>query len=815
MKKKNLIILLLLPFLISVFCIVTINTTYNMIDVDISGIDWKYKDMEGFKISDSGYKLEAVGVNQRNYAVSDGNELIWSVENRDPLVTDPCAEIKQENGAYYLYAKNEGEVIITCSNEKGNVQRRLSAIIYETAAILIYPKISASQTNIDPTVYYGEYDHRIGNSATIEMTLVAIGADKSSLEFDYPEDKIFYNRSKDEIDILAPGEVSLRITDKGGMAKPTTFSFTVVDEGVNVYNYDDLLYCAGSSGDGHIAVLRKHFESLENMYEMDGRYPVLSGGKPVRKNTANNVECFGKYDPVKRAFNFKNEIYSFTTTYNKEFIDGWNEFVKSNKGYSTLSDKVYAGLRVQKDFYGNGYTVNLHNLTYPYSYSEMINENGDDVRIPELTSENLYRGPLKLYSLGDPNNVPLVSLYGQDNVGMYVNGDNITVNDVNLKSCDFGNRMANLDTVGTVLENYGWGNTVKNCRISNGKNVVRSFSSMNFTLENSLLSNARNFLFVTGSNEYEKVNMHTAQSLPTALGGNTLMTIKDYLKTGAPGDEVINKFIKQSFSTPAERELMRAQLMQIQNALNQVKEIENDFHGTTVIKDTYFYRSGICAVCMESLFNSSFLESGEAPSIIGQIFSALQSEGKSLIPYTPTGVSGVSYPVLLTMSGECRFYDYKEEGNIDLSGLIEENISAIANSLGLYEGTVTIDKVFPLQTMLIQKANANRYAHHSDGKRYYNAPVAYYGGGLNLSRVAIDLKSVSDSLEVDMLDSYLTLAASTSGGQMANVKNIMLKTVITVTGFEPFSFHFVTGGYLFGETPNISDLILRASGSGQ
>ena len=38
---------------------------------------------------------------------------------------------------------------------------------------------------------------------------------------------------------------------------------------------------------------------------------------------------------------------------------------------------------------------------------------------------------------------------------MYVDGDNIRVNDVNLKNCDFGDRMANLDTVGTVMEIYG------------------------------------------------------------------------------------------------------------------------------------------------------------------------------------------------------------------------------------------------------------------------------------------------------------------------------------------------------------------------
>ena len=70
MKKKNLIILLLFPFLLSVFCIITINTTYNRIDVDISYIDWKYNDMEAFQISDTTYPLVASGVNQKYYRVT-------------------------------------------------------------------------------------------------------------------------------------------------------------------------------------------------------------------------------------------------------------------------------------------------------------------------------------------------------------------------------------------------------------------------------------------------------------------------------------------------------------------------------------------------------------------------------------------------------------------------------------------------------------------------------------------------------------------------------------------------------------------------
>jgi hypothetical protein len=38
----------------------------------------------------------------------------------------------------------------------------------------------------------------------------------------------------------------------------------------------------------------------------------------------------------------------------------------------------------------------------------------------------------------------------------------------------------------------------------------------------------------------------------------------------------------------------------------------------------------------------------------------------------------------------------------------------------------------------------------------------------------------------------------------------MLKTVITVSGFEPFSFRFTKNGYLYGETPKVTDLIANA-----
>ena len=43
---------------------------------------------------------------------------------------------------------------------------------------------------------------------------------------------------------------------------------------------------------------------------------------------------------------------------------------------------------------------------------------------------------------------------------------------------------------------------------------------------------------------------------------------------------------------------------------------------------------------------------------------------------------------------------------------------------------------------------------------------------------------------------------------------MILKTVTVVTGFEPFKFILLDGkdGYLFNETPQISDLIENAKG---
>ena len=48
MKKYNLLILLLSPFIIALLGMVIVTVSFNSIDNDIIGIDWNYSDLEAF-----------------------------------------------------------------------------------------------------------------------------------------------------------------------------------------------------------------------------------------------------------------------------------------------------------------------------------------------------------------------------------------------------------------------------------------------------------------------------------------------------------------------------------------------------------------------------------------------------------------------------------------------------------------------------------------------------------------------------------------------------------------------------------------------
>lgn len=809
MKKKNLIILLLIPFVITLVGVITINTTFNFIENDMIGIDWSYDEIEGIKLEDKLHKLVASPIYEQGYPPLKEEALVWSVYDSDNHEENKYAKIVNENDNWYLQPLQIGEVKVTCSNKKGNIFKTMTIIIFKEGAIVVQSKIKASQNNIDPNIYYGEYDFDKSlnkQKATFEFEVKTIG-DLQINDLQYVNntpDIIEIDEANKIVKIKTSGDASFTVkTNNDEMVKPMTYSFKVVKDGVNVYDYNQLLACTNKSTNGEIVVLRKSFESVNNL----------------NNTTDNNVVCFGNYTDGKK-IDFTSDVYSFETTYNQDYIKAWNEFVNSNPSYKKISNRVLAGIRVQKDFYGNGYTINLHNLTFPSSTMDVVDSNGNKTTIPALSKDDLYRGPLPFYSLGEHNNMPLIEAFGQDNVGMYVDGSNILINDVNLKNCDFGNLMSNLDYAGTVLETNGNNITIKNSRLSNGKQVVRSFSSTNVSIVNSMLSNARNFLLTIGSNDYIKADLLKEYEFTLLNGEKITSTINNYLMKSNAGDDTLNAFVIGSFT---DKEKMRKAILDIQNALNDESLIKDIYKGSMNIKDTMFYRSGIASIGMDTMFNGPFLESS-TPSVVNMLLTGLN------VPYIPNHVGGMSYPVELNITGKTKFYDYKEWNNLDITGLINENISSFVDDakemFGVTDadiGDISIDTIFPIKSFLKSSVVTTT---SSDGKVYVNIPIAYYGGGANLSKVTFDTEDLKyDSCKltvVDLLDKYLSLKGIDLDNinldklDLAVIKNVMLKCVTIVTGYEPFKFISVNKqGYLFDEgprAPQALELIKNAQG---
>lgn len=829
MKKKNLIILLIIPFIISALTIVTVNMSYNYIDVDISHIQWSYDDIEVFKIGSDPVKLEAVGVNNRNYQVSSGNDLVWKIRNKDES-KEPCGEIEARGGSYYLTALSNGEAIVTCSNSKGNISRSFTAIMYVTGVAFVTPAVGQTAfEKIDSTNYFGQYDLARNDSTVsktkasfdVQMTVIPASMTEAiqvegdgvvTLDLNLKNATVSGNKAvvNGKAVVEDYGDLSINILSslEGDELTFSNYSAKVVKDGINVYNFDDLMFCTNYSENGEIAVLQCSFLST---LEIGEKYE-------------SNQTSFGKQlsnGKIDTSF-----VKSISTEYNHKFLDQWNKATNDNT--KKVSPSVYVALHVRKDFYGNGHMLNFHNVAYPSATT-----NG----IPTLAPSDLFQGPLPFYTVGNPKgsigsdltNMNLISAYGQDNIGMYVDGDGIKVNDVIVKNCNDVNALEFLNTVGTVVEVHGEDVELRNMRMSNGRQVLRSFSNQRLTLNNCLFSNARNFLFVTGSNEYSAISENKIVRLKTATS-TISTTLKDYLAPTGEGNKLLVDYLNGTAGTEqgiykSKKDLKEA-LLALQDALTD-ESIKNVYKGSTEINDCYFYRSGVSAIGLESLFNGPFLMNPNSPDNIAPFFGLLNSTLTG-VEFTPEKISGTSYPVTVNISGNTKFYDYKTWDELDVSGLISESISKLIKEY-LGKDGYSIDNIFPIKQLL----KGYPFKHTTEeGVEKVNIPIAFYGGGKNYSVVTTNsyedepMKKLNGATqngaltatEIDILSAYLELkplnpsnfgGGGAFGGLLENLQvdqNTLIKTVTLVTGYEPFRFAFVKDGYLCDKAPSIDEM---------
>lgn len=813
-KKKTLVILLLIPFVIGLLVFVSINVINITIASDIQDITWAYDAIEGFKIRNEGYKLEATPVINENLLLAPGNELTWYIRENSSNDVE-VAKIEEKDDGFYFFTLNEGDCEVVCSNVRGTKLKSFKAHVFENGSVIINTKRKESTSKIDKTRYYGQYDLSYDsknkkvdsykfNTPEIEIVPTVYHEDgtkdndvivlekSNNLTFDPSTNKISINGVNKD----SEGNVINSYIKFGG-AKDSflegTFEFKVVPGAVNVYNYNDLLMATNFSSKGEVICLQTSLGSLRDVY--NGKDVAIKGVNPDQasklgyltfvpesKKENTEYELFGNYNEKKNEFNFENEVYEFETTYSHKYIDQVNKATGQKN-----STKVKTGIRVQKDIYGNGYTINENNLAFP-------NHATIDKGIARLRPgvDDLFKGPLALVTIGPVEGEgSIVKAYGQDNSGMYIEGDNVTINDLKLRNIDDNINRANFAFVGSVIDVAGDNVTIKNSILSHGKNIVRAFDSDNLLIDNSILKTSGEFNLKVGSNEFVEVDEN--QKIDLTYNGQKAETdFKKFFNTpkgSSPSfvaDIALTDFVKGTYSNKNDS---YDTLLKMQTYLDSSKVKLNEFAAFITVNDTLFGDSGIFSVAFETMFNGNFLYNGY-PSIVAGLLGTI---GSSI----PEKIGGTSKPVELTMKGNTKFYDWKKIDEIDINCLVEQSIKPFLEGIVGGNIDITIDDIFPMKAILKDQANKLGFVYKSGDTEYINSEVAWYGGGLNYSKLNNEVTSNSNTLSEEIIVDLLERSFSHSTGQQ--MVDMLCKCVLFAAGFNPFKF--VTNGAQEGTKP--------------
>lgn len=833
MRKKTLVILLIIPFVIALLTFVSVVALTNSVAVDIEGINiLNFRDNEGFKINGE-YKLEAeiTYSNNGNSLLKPGaDELVWSITNTSEDFTDDVATIEEKDDGFYLKTgSSEGSCRLVCSNSIGSKSDYIEAHIYDKGVILINPLASNSGGQIDPVRYYGESDFVYDNSGNVRKqnaqipldieVITDVGTNAYTFE---TSPNVSFSRENSTITVNGEGESFVRFEAQGASYINNTYSFNVVDNGVNVYSFDDLMNCTNKSQTGEVVVMQVNLQSRDNALNKDNNGNYLDSYKN------SNIKLFGNYDFRNQTFNFNDFIYyedpKIEAKYIQQFLDQTGN--SNNYDYQT---QLKVGVRVQKDFYGNGFTINMHELAYPV-HGRLDNTTG--IFSPDRNLDYFF-GPLTFVSIGDLEQMPIIRAYLCDNIGFALDGNNLTVNDVKLQNANNVDNMYNLRFTGTVLEVQGTNNTIENSVIQNGRTCIRAFSSDGLLIDNCLLQNAGEFIVKLGSNEVNPVD-HNKQVTVNYNGQEITKSFDDFYNGSAEdlttANGILSDSITKTFSAAGVDSIVKT-LEEIQSGLDNLKGILDSegnpiFDAHITINNTYFYNSGIYSIAFENSFNGAYLYNG-MPSQVQQILQALGA-------VSPLEIGGTAHPVELTLTGDTRFYDWKNIDDIDAGALIEENISSLASSLDVPElgdilSDLSIDDYFPMKTILKRYAIDHNltYKVDKDGvtNYYVNRPFAWFGGGYNGSKLinnidGNDYSVFSEEIEVNLPREVYSKALGGLNpddmeGTLLTVVNLLSRCVVMATGSHPFKF--MTNGTivnnekpaLFDEVPSYLDLSSR------
>lgn len=351
MKNRILFLILLLPLLIVFINYGIASNLKLIINLKAEYIELEHNQVEQVELGVP-YKLYA-----KAYPLSStNNEIIWSVSD------ESIAKI--ENGMLFSNDK-EGQVIITASLKDNSIPSKSFVVnivsFDENPKFINVIDIRDTETGLDETYYYGMYRWNEGQliKDTIELDIKVYPLSASQEVDVIVSDSEAVNFNDNKMSFNKGGDYSLLIKSRVNPEIKTTYNFSVVEDGVNVYSYDDLIRCTNESISGEIVIMQSNLESKANL-------------------NRSNTSIFGYEDENGNlSINYQLIDSDYDTLY----------YINSNMPVP----KLKVAVNFKKDVYGNGFTINLHELCYP-----SLVQSGTNKPIP--SDKDLYNGLLLFIS---------------------------------------------------------------------------------------------------------------------------------------------------------------------------------------------------------------------------------------------------------------------------------------------------------------------------------------------------------------------------------------------------------------------------------
>lgn len=498
---------------------------------------------------------------------------------------------------------------------------------------------------------------------------------------------------------ISKGNVELGLTNESNYV---SLQLMLVP-GMNVDSYEAILYATKNNLK---VVLTKDIDIGENLMTITTS-PTGVTSREININIApegnyptTDAKLLAAYKEAARIL--ASEVSSMPTTADYSYYNN------NNLGHP----RVKYCLELTNDVYGNGYTLDTKNITTvldKYTFTPITYEG------IEVTP---FRGPLNLVWLQGDSSVG-ASVKAQDNIAFLIRNDNVRLDNVILQACDDAFlyeqkkeevyvEMNHLNYVGTTLEIMGDNVDITNCRIKNGRTVVRiygdahsedptSVEAIHVKIESTIISMGREFLLKMGTNQFKKGELPegATQSNPGWEGVSPYLVGSDGT-TYYPSNQETYKYKDTTYTSN-----------ESYNANNT--SFVNEFVKTFVtLKNCVFTHSGFFSVGLESQF--------AGPCLDGLKYGSYDFKSKGWY-----GIAGTSYSAMLTLQGDVRIYDWKALDSVDSSTLIDGDIFKFDVS-GLFN--YLVNEVDGYEHLL------TRVGTNSDDI-YVHGGVAMYGGGKN------------------------------------------------------------------------------------